>query len=84
MRYELYDYYNAPCGRSATAEELEALRAELLAAPDTDEMPAMAEAGAPGAPCNFDLGGGRLVPIINVQHALAWRARHEADLVAKG
>lgn len=84
MTYDAYDYYNAPCGRSVTAEELEALRAEMLAAADTGEMPAMPEAGAPGVPCNFDLGGGRLVPIINVQHALAWRARHEADLVAKG
>lgn len=57
MRYELFDYYNAPCGRSATAEEIEALRAEMLAAPETDEMP---EAGLP---CSYDLGGGRLIPI---------------------
>lgn len=83
MRYELYDYYNAPCGRSATAEELEALRADLLAAPETDEMPVMASADAPGAPCNFDIGGGCLVPIVDVQDALAWRSRRRAGL-AKG
>ncbi len=57
MRYALYDYYNAPCERSATMAEIEALRADMLAAPETDEMPEV------GAPCSYDLGGGRLIPI---------------------
>ena len=71
MRYELFDFYNASCERSATMVEIEGLRAEMLAAPDTDELPAMAEAGAPGAPFSYDLGGGRLIPICPVGGAVS-------------
>ena len=61
MRYELYDYYNAPCGRSATMEELKEIRSALLAEPDTDEMPAV------GEPCSYDAGNGLIWPICGGQ-----------------